>query len=314
MTELRPLLESTTDELERALLRSFRAELPRGPGLRDTALALGLAGSTAEALAASLSAAGSLSHAGAPVVSVTAPSTSTATAVSMGATSGGVKGALGAVSLGVVGKSVLGGALVSFLALTTLDYSQRASSYRPQPALPASSAVTVARTPEASPVQPVAVMPAVSPDAEPAPAAAPVVASAAGRSSPSRLGPPAPAPAPAPPPAIVEAPSKATFALPARPEPSGAAPNASLAAEIRLLDQARAALAAGDSSHAAALLDRYAANRPSAVLAQEAALLRVRLLLKQGDRAGATQLARRIIHEHPESTHVDSLRTLAAEP
>jgi outer membrane protein assembly factor BamD (BamD/ComL family) len=87
-----------------------------------------------------------------------------------------------------------------------------------------------------------------------------------------------------------------------------------LAAEIRLLDQARTALAAGDSPRAATLLDRYAANRPSAVLAQEAALLRVRLLLSQGDRAMASQLARRIIHEHPESTHVDSLRSLAVEP
>ena len=91
-------------------------------------------------------------------------------------------------------------------------------------------------------------------------------------------------------------------------------PNVSLAVEIRLLDQARAALAAGDLPRAAALLDRYAANRPSAVLAQEAALLRVRLLLKQGDRRGAAQLARRIIHEYPESRHVDSLRSLAAEP
>jgi hypothetical protein len=307
MTELRPLLESTDDELERALLRSVRAERPRGLGLRETALALGLAGSTAEALAASLTAVSSVSHAGAPVASATATSTA---AASTAAASGGATGAVGAATLGVVGKSLFGGALVSFLALTTLDYSLGSSSYRPQPALPASSAVAVARTPEASPVQPVAVMPAVSPDAERAPAPAPVVANAAGRSSPSRLGPPAPAPAPA----IVEAPSKATFALPARPEPSGAAPNASLAAEIRLLDQARAALAAGDSSHAAALLDRYATNRPSAVLAQEAALLRVRLLLKQGDRAGATRLARRIIHEHPESTHVDSLRSLAAEP
>jgi outer membrane protein assembly factor BamD (BamD/ComL family) len=90
--------------------------------------------------------------------------------------------------------------------------------------------------------------------------------------------------------------------------------NVSLAGEILLLDQARAALAAGDAPHAAALLDRYAASRPSAVLAQEAALLRVRLLLKQGDRAGAAQLARRIIHEYPSSRHVDSLRSLAAEP
>jgi hypothetical protein len=304
MTELRPLLESTKDDLERALLTSARAELPSGLGLRDTALALGLAAPTAEALATSLSAASSLSHAGAPLVSATAPST---TAVSMAATSGGATSALGAASLGVAGKSLLGGALVSFLALTTLDYSLGSSPSRADPVLLASRAATVARvSPDAPPALPAA---AVFPDADPAPAPPPapaVVVGVAGRSASSRLEPRAPAPAP------VAAPSNATFTLPE--QPSKVTPNVSLAAEIRLLDQARAALAAGDSPHAAALLDRYAANRPSAVLAQEAGLLRVRLLLKQGDRAGATQLARRIIHEHPESTHVDSLRSLAAEP
>lgn len=316
MTELRPLLESTDDELERALLRSVRAERPSGLGLRETALALGLAGSTAEALAASLTAASSLSHAAAPVTSATATSTaatSTAAtstaAASTAAASGGATGAVGAATLGVVGKSLFGGALVSFLALTTLDYSL-GSSYRPQPVLPAIGATSAARKAEASPV-PVAVVHVDSHDAEAAPPAAPAAASSAAYPLPSRLEPVAPAPAPA----IVHAPSNATFTLPARPEPPlGATPNASLAAEIRVLDEARAALAAGNSARAASLLERYAANRPSAVLAQEAALLRVRLLLNQGDRASASQLARRIIHDHPESAHVDSLRSLAAEP
>jgi hypothetical protein len=307
MTELRPLLESTEDELERALLRSVRAELPSGLGLRDTALALGLAGSTAEALAASLTAASSLSHVAAPIA--TASATSTAGA-STAAASGGAAGAVGTATLGVVGKSLVGGALVSFFALTTLDYSLGSSSYRPQPVLPAIGAPTAARKAEALP-GPVAVIPVDSHDAAPAPAAAPVAASSAANPSPSRLEPVTPAP----PPTIARAPSNATFTLPARPEPlGGAAPSASLAAEIRVLDEARAALAAGSSARAASLLERYAANRPSAVLAQEAALLRVRLLLNQGDRAAASQLARRIIHDHPESAHVDSLRSLAAEP
>jgi|GEM_PF-5633700 len=313
MTELRPLLESTDDELERALLRSVGAELPSGLGLRDTALALGLTHSTAETLAASFSAASSLSQASAPTASATATA-STATvstaAASTATASGGATGALGAATLGVVGKSLLGGAVASFLALTTLDYSLGSSSYRPQPALPVVSAAAAA--PEASPVSSAAVTAPPLPDAEPVPTAAPAVAGGA-YSRPSRLE--AAAPAPPPVPARVNAPSNATFTLPPRPEqPLGPTLNASLAAEIRLLDQARTALAAGNSARAAALLDRYAANRPSPVLAQEAALLRVRLLLTQGDQASAAQLARRIMHDYPESAHVDSLRNVAAEP
>ena len=307
MTELRPLLESTKDDLERALLMSARAELPSGLGLRDTALALGLAGPTAEALATSLTAASSLSQAGAPLASTTAASTTAAT-------SGGVPSAVGAASLGIMGKSLLGGALVSFLALTTLDYSLRSSPSRPDPVLVVNRVTAVSRAPDVPPALPAPAIPPVSPDADPASAPAVVVSGGvAPRSALSRLKPSVPALAPAP--APVPAPSNEAVVLPPPPpQPSRVTPNVSLAAEIRLLDQARAALAAGDSTYAAALLDRYAANRPSAVLAQEAALLRVRLLIKQGDRRGATQLARRIILEYPESRHVHSLRSLAAEP
>jgi hypothetical protein len=90
--------------------------------------------------------------------------------------------------------------------------------------------------------------------------------------------------------------------------------SSSLAAEIRLLDQARAAIAAGNSSRATELLDAYAASRPSQVLAQEAALLRVRLLLARGDQHAAAVLARRTMAEHPESAHADWLRDTAAQP
>jgi hypothetical protein len=306
MIELRPLLESTSDDLERALLMSARAELPSGLGLRDTALALGLAAPTAQALATSLTAASSLSH-GAPLASATAATAAATTS----ATSGGAASALATASLGIAGKSLLGGALVSFLALTTVDYSIRSSPSRPDPIVVARGAV--ARVPDAPPALPGPAISPVSPDAASAPVGAAAVVGVAARSALSRLEPPVRAPARAP--APVNAPSSAAFALPPQPEqPPQVTLNGSLAAEIRLLDQARSALAAGDSSLAAVLLDRYAANRPSAVLAQEAALLRVRLLLKQGDRASAGRLARRIIHQHPESTHVESLRSLAAEP
>ena len=116
---------------------------------------------------------------------------------------------------------------------------------------------------------------------------------------------------------VDRAPATAAFAPLALPQiaaGAAAAGNASLTAEIRLLDQARAALTAGDTVTAGRLLDAYASNRPSSVLAQEAGLLRVKLLLARGQRSVAAELARHIVATHPESTHVDSLRRLAAEP
>ena len=299
--ELRPLLESSHDDLERSLLQAVKAELPAGLGLRTTALALGLAGPTADALAASLATAGPLSHAGLQATSTVA--TSSAAAPS------GAVGTMGAVSLGAVGKSLIGGALVSFLALTTLDRSLQSSSQARStaraasptlvsPARPAASALSIA--PHAPSTADVPVLPPV----------ASVVAPASGRQFTSRQTPSEPAPS------INAAPTNAAFSLPPRPAQAlpAASSNASLAAEIQLLDQVRAALAQGNAARAGQLLDRYASNRPSAVLAQEAALLRVRLLLSRGQRPAAAELARRIIHEHPESAHVDSLRGLAAEP
>jgi len=305
----RPLLESSTDDFERSLLQAVKAELPGGLGLRTTALALGLAGSTADALAASLAAAGSISHAGLQATSTVATSSA---ATSGAATSSGAVGAVGTVSLGVVGKSLIGGALVSFLALTTLDHSLRSSSSSPHarpPARAAGPTVASSARPAASalPIPPQAPTTA---DVPALPPVAPVVAPASGRQLSSHLTPSEPAPS------INAAPTNAAFSLPPRPEQAlpGASSNASLAAEIQLLDQVRAALAQGNAARAGQLLDRYASNQPSAVLAQEAALLRVRLLLSRGQRPAAAELARRIIHEHPESAHVDSLRGLAAEP
>jgi len=310
VTELRPLLESSNDDLERSLLQAVKAELPAGLGLRTTALALGLAGPTADALAASLAATGALSHAGLQATSTVATSSA---ATSSAATSSGAVGAVGTVSLGVVGKSLIGGALVSFLALTTLDHSLRSSSSSSPQARPTARAAGPTVASSARPAASALPTPPQAPttaDVPALPPVAPVVAPASGRQLSSHLTPSEPAPS------INAAPTNAAFSLPPRPEQAlpGASSNASLAAEIQLLDQVRAALAQGNAARAGQLLDRYASNQPSAVLAQEAALLRVRLLLSRGQRPAAAELARRIIHEHPESAHVDSLRGLAAEP
>jgi TolA-binding protein len=324
---LQPLLESGDDDFERALLQSVRAELPGPAGLHDTALALGLAASTAKALVAALPPTGALGAAlGVHGLSAGEVSGALASGASSGAggalasgASGGAAlasgatstvGALGVASLGALGKSLVGGALVSFVALTAIDRTHTPSSPPPSRAVHtvnvAAPIVQRSDTPGATPVAAVPVASAT--EAEPA---APQThahvgnrraASPVSEAGPVLVTPPSPA-APAP------------SAFPADPKQADVtAANASLAAEIRALDQARSALGAGDTNRASQLLDAYAANRPSSTLSQEAALLRVRVLLNRGQRSAAAALARRIIAQHPESAHVESLRRLAAEP
>lgn len=304
MTELRPLLESSDDELERALLGSARSDLPQPLGLRETALSLGLALPTANALAAAVPAGGSLgASSGAALSSTVTGGTATGGA-------GGVVGtAAGAATFGALGKSLLGGALVSFMALTAYDQTL---GPRSQPAAPVASVHGPAlRQPTSMDTPPAGQLLLVEPAPEVEATAADSPASAVGN---RRTSPPVAELAALPDErAPAAAPANGAFAPEVHARPAQASASASLAAEIRILDQARAALAAGDGDRASRLLDAYTASPHSATLAQEAALLRVRLLLTLGQRPAAAQLARRIIAEHPESAHVESLRSLATE-
>lgn len=318
MTELRPLIESSDDELELALLGCARSELPRAVSVRDTALALGLAIPTANALGASLSTAGSLGAA----ASTTLSSAVTGGAVAGSAGAGGapgLAGTAGALSFGALGKSLVGGALASFMALTAYDQTLGASSHRSSPPPEVASVVSVAARHPSERITPsgalAAPLPAPEPlaiDVEVTPVQAPAPRPRSRRVArslapgPARVSaepPSAPAPAqPAPAPVVA----------PEQPKPAPLL--ASLAEEIRVLDQARSALAAGDATRAGRLLDAYEQSRHGPTLTREAALLRVRLLLARGQRRDAARLARRIIAEHPESAHAHSLRTLASEP
>jgi TolA-binding protein len=318
VTELRRLLENSADEVERALLDAVRAERPHASGLRNTALVLGLTASTANALAATLPAASGVGTAfGVEATSGVLPLGSSSGVVTSATATTGASGsvaALGSASLGVLGKSLLGGTLLSFLALTTLD-----QALGPSPK-PASSSLTVSSVRPASrgePPRPISAAAlasaAVMAVPEPSPLANPS-ADADNRRAPARLSKPAAVADTDP---VNPAPARAAFAPLAQPQVAAgaaAAANASLTAEVRLLDRARTALTAGDTVTAGRLLDAYASNRPSSVLTQEAGLLRVKLLLARGQRAAAAELARQIIATHPESSHVDSLRRLAAEP
>ncbi|HEX2871069.1 MAG TPA: hypothetical protein VHP33_07435 [Polyangiaceae bacterium] len=250
MTELPRLLDHGDDDFERALLGAGRSELPRPAALRDAALAIGIVSSTADALAASV------------------PVTHGATA----ATGGAATSVAASATVAALGKGVLGGALVTLLGLTAVDHFVAAEPPQ-RVAVPISARAagaddaTQATTVLAAPAPVLTVDPLAAP---PEAAAAPLH----GARRPS-FPPESPLPAPAPEPRRT-APANAAFAPLDQPRPSSPAvvANPSLAAEIRLLDRARAALAAGDRASARQALDTYAANRPSPTLAHEAALLR----------------------------------------
>ena len=255
MTDLPRLLEQSDDEFERALLGSALAERPRTAGLRQAALAIGLTATAADAAAASLPTT-SLGAVGAaaPSAAATAPL--------------GAAGAASATAT-VLGKAVLGGALVTLLGLTAVDHF--ASQAPPQSPL---APVAVQKATPAADVKKVQ-------SAPPLPSPVSDVEQLAPLEAEQRPVQAARQPLPAPELAVVPAPrstapTNAAFApieLPAASSPAVVA-NPSLAAEIRLLDRARAALAAKDAASARQALDTYAANRPSPTLAHEAALLR----------------------------------------
>jgi TolA-binding protein len=142
----------------------------------------------------------------------------------------------------------------------------------------------------------------------------------------SASAPPAPPPSVKPVPAKVEAPKSVAPApvavselavqndpAPARPRPapSGAA---DLKEEIRLLDQARAAVHAGESNEALALLAKYNRRYPRGQFRQEAQVLRVAALEQAGNKKAAVELGKRFVAAHPESPHVERVeRVTGAE-
>ena len=73
--------------------------------------------------------------------------------------------------------------------------------------------------------------------------------------------------------------------------------------ESRRLNQARAALQAGNARGALDQLDLIAADFPSGVLVQERDALRIEALLGLGERQRARELARQFLAAHPRSPH-----------
>jgi TolA-binding protein len=130
------------------------------------------------------------------------------------------------------------------------------------------------------------------------------------------VAPPPPAPTvvlrvvAAPEPVASVTPSVAPPAVPsvrARPVASGAG---DLREEIRLLDQARAAVRAGSHARALKLLESYERRYPRGQFLQEAQVLRVEALGKSGNVQAAHALGKKFLAEHPDSPHVERVESV----
>jgi len=99
----------------------------------------------------------------------------------------------------------------------------------------------------------------------------------------------------------------------ARPSTSAVQPatNATtLAAEVRLLEQARAAIGGRDPEQGLAILDRHAREFPAGALEPEAAVLRVEALIAQRQWAQAQLEAGRLLRRHPRGASARRVREL----
>jgi outer membrane protein assembly factor BamD (BamD/ComL family) len=80
--------------------------------------------------------------------------------------------------------------------------------------------------------------------------------------------------------------------------------------QVAAMDSARSALASGDAAEARRQLDDYEARFPNGVLAQEATVLRIEALLKQGQGGAARALGERFLADHPTSAHAAHVRRM----
>jgi TolA-binding protein len=154
-----------------------------------------------------------------------------------------------------------------------------------------------------------------APVTEAAPPAA-VETATRGASKPRVAPKPVETPAPAEPVATAEtAEAKPAPEVRRSPAPqSQAAPASSISEEIRVLDEARRAIASGDSTAAKRALEQHRQKYPKGALAEEAVLLQIESLVKQGKRGAARSLADRFRASHPNSPHLRRIESVLAEP
>jgi len=136
----------------------------------------------------------------------------------------------------------------------------------------------------------------------------------------SAVKPPVAAPRAVDPPPVVErattahearGPAPPTASAPPAEGPAGEGTGA-LRDEIALIDGARAALAAGSSSQALSLLERYRARHPHGMLLPEALALRIEAIDRAGDHARARVLASAFLAQYPHSPLARRVAHIAA--
>ena len=105
-------------------------------------------------------------------------------------------------------------------------------------------------------------------------------------------------------------------AAPGAPPPTAsyASPDDGLAAEVQLLDQARAALSSGASTRALGLLAQHRRQYPRSRLANEAFVMRLDALSRSGQRDRARQMARAYLARQPNAPHAARIRRLVGLP
>jgi TolA-binding protein len=86
---------------------------------------------------------------------------------------------------------------------------------------------------------------------------------------------------------------------------------ADLSEQLRLIDAARAAVAAGNAAAAATALNSYRTRFPRGPFGQEAAVLQIETLDLQGNHAQAATQARSFLARYPNSPHVSVVRRIA---
>lgn len=149
-----------------------------------------------------------------------------------------------------------------------------------------------------------AAAPAVSP-APIAPAAATVVAVAPVTPEPV-ASPLPPLEAPAAPKSSAKA---AVSSVSKAPAPADSA--ADLGEQLRLIDSARSAVAAGNANAASQALASYSSKYPHGSFGQEAQVLRIETVDLQGNHAQAAALAKTFLAQHPNSPHVSLVQRIA---
>ena len=120
-------------------------------------------------------------------------------------------------------------------------------------------------------------------------------------------------PAPTSPPSTSQGTPLGAKPAAATPTQSGGHSDDSLRAELGILDGARAALEARNPAEARHALDSYAQRFPQGHLKPEAAVLRLAVLVRQGERVAAKSLGRELLASESYKTYEPRIRSLLRE-